>query len=143
MGDPRQTFHLPVEGEPPVRFTMTALQKAERTTQKTVPQIGAFLFTGAFGVDLLIRVAWAGLEGARLKERTGGREWKLSQVEELADEAFDNGVKFDEFAAPVVDAFKAACDRLGLTEPDEEPPEDPPTAAGTGTSSVEPPSESA
>jgi hypothetical protein len=139
MADPRQTFHLPVEDEPPIRFTNTAIAMAERLTQKTTPQIGAHLFTGQYGVDMLNRIALAGLEGARLKNRTGGKEWKLSQVESLIDDAYDDGVGFDEVGAVVVDAFKAACERLGLIE--EEPSEDPPPAAGTGTNSAEPPSE--
>jgi hypothetical protein len=139
MGDPRQTFYLPVEGDPPVRFTMQALQMVESSTQKNVDLVGAHIFTGNFGVDMLVRVTRAGLEGARVKNRTGGPEWKLSRVADLFDDALESGVSFEEFANPVIDAFRAACERLGFIE--KEPSEDPPPAAGTGTNSAEPPPE--
>ncbi len=138
MADPRQTLHLPVKDEPPLRFTNTAIAMAERLTQKTVPQLAAHLYGGAFGIDTLNRVALAGLEGARLKNRTGGREFKLSQVEELIEDAIDDGATFDDIASPVMDAFTAALERWF---PEEQEPADPPTAAGTGTNSAEPPSD--
>ena len=139
MGDPRQTFHLPVEGEPAIRFTNTAIAMAERLTQKTTPQLAAHIFSGAYGIDTLNRVALAGLEGARLKNRTGGREWKLSQVEDLIEEAVDEGATFEAISTPIVDALEAA---LAKWFPeDEEPADPPPTAAGTGTTSSEPPHE--
>ena len=140
MGDPRQTFHLPVEGEPAIRFTNTAIALAERSTGKTTPELYAHFAAGMFGFDLLNRVCRAGLEGARLKNRTGGKEWKLADVESLIEDAVEDGATFDQVAEVVVEAFNAALARWFPKE-DDEASEDPPTAAGDGTTSFEPPSE--
>lgn len=140
MGDPRQTFHLPVEGEPAIRFTNTAIALAERSTGKTTPELYAHLKTGRFGLDMLNRLTRAGLEGARLKNRTGGKEWKLADVENLIEDAVDDGTAtFDDIAQTVAEAFDAALARW-FPEDEDEPPEGPPTAAGAGTTSSEPPS---
>ena len=140
MGDPRQTFHLPVEDEPPIRFTNTAIALAERSTGKTTPELYAHFAAGMFGFDLLNRVTRAGLEGARLKNRTGGKEWKLADVESLIEDAVDAGdTTFDQVAEVVVEAFNASLARWFPKDEDEA--EDPPTAAGDGTTSFEPPSE--
>ncbi len=140
MGDPRQTFHLPVEDSPPIRFTNTAIAMAERSTGKTTPELYAHLKAGVFGLDMLNRLARAGLEGARLKNRTGGKEWKLADVENLIEDAVDAGqTTFDDIAQTVGEAFDSALARW--FPEDEEEPADPPTAAGDGTTNSEPPSE--
>lgn len=136
MGD--DVRRLPVDGDPPVRFTNTALAMAERLTGRTVPQLAAQLAVGQFSIDMVNRIAVAGLEGARLKQRTGGKEWKLRDVEELIEAAVDGGASFEDVATPLIDAF---ADAMRKWFPEEEEPADPPTAAGIGTGSSEPPSE--
>jgi hypothetical protein len=134
MSDPRQDIELHIgEATYLLRFTNSAIAHAEKLTGKTGPQLALLLLGGQFGFRELTALTCAGLEGARRKLRLGGKPWTYEQVAELLDDADD----FDTVAVPLVDAYEAAMRRWF---PPEEEPEGPPTAAGDGTTSSEPPS---
>jgi hypothetical protein len=133
VSDPRQDRELTINSEPyPVRFTHTALARAEELTGSTVQQLAVKLFSGQFGFREQAALTCAGLEGARRKLRLGGKPWTMKDTQDLLDDA-DN---FDTVMVPVVEAFQAALERWF---PAEQEPADPQTArAGTGTDSSGP-----
>lgn len=126
-----------------VRFTLSALTLAERWIGSTVPELamksGLALATRNFPFDLTVRLAAAGLEGARRKHQLGGQQWTVAKVEDLLDDAED----FVTVAQPVFEAFDAACLRWfpEWAEADEADEVDPQMAAGAGIGSTPPDSE--
>jgi hypothetical protein len=136
LSDPRQDVELTV-GDTTylLRFTHSALVQAEKLTGENIQQLALKLFARQFGFAEIAALTCAGLEGARRKLRLGGQPWTAQKVSDLLDDADD----FDQIAGPVSDAFEAALRRWFPAE--QEPADPPPTAAGTGTTSSEPPSE--
>jgi hypothetical protein len=116
-----------------VRFTMSALTMAERLVGSTVPEIAMqasiAIATRNFPFDLTVKLACAGLEGARRKHRFGGQQWTATKVEDLLDDADD----FVTVAEPVFVALDAAVQRWFPEWGDEA---DPQMAAGVGTDST-------
>jgi hypothetical protein len=135
MGDPRLEASFDIDGDVyTVRFTHSALVKAEKLAGSPIQQLALKVWAGQAGFSEMLALTCAGLEGHRRKQRLGGREWTPDRTAELLDGAAD----FDTFALPVAEAFNATLRRWF---PEENEPADPPKAAGTGTSSSEPPSE--
>ena len=135
MSDPRQDFELHLDGETwVIRFTNSALAHAEKLSGMTFQQLFVATVGKQLGFHTLACLTTAGLEGARRKLRLGGKPWTVDKVTDLLDGADT----FDDVALPVIDAFQAALRRW--FPPEEGDAEDPPTAAGTGTTSSEPPS---
>lgn len=133
MSDPRKDFELQVDGRTYLlRYTNTALSLAEKYTGKSVMVLAFTLAAGQVTFTEMIGLTCAGLEGARRKLRMGGSQWTPDSTADLLEDADD----FDTVADPVTQAFNAAMTRWF---PVKEEPEDPPTAAGTGTDSSEPP----
>jgi hypothetical protein len=137
MADPRLDTPITIDGDDfRLRYTHTALSMAEKLTGKTMPHLAAVLFGGGASMTDVACLVCAGLEGARLKYRYGGKPWTLQATLDLLDAADS----FDSYAKPVADCLDAT---LARWFPQEQEPSDPQKAAGNGTTNSEPPSEQA
>lgn len=128
-----------------ILFSSNALFRLQKATGMTIQQLGVLLVMGNAGFAELQSILWAGLEGARLRNKTRRSEWTIDEVGDLIDEAGGVLAVWGEdspFLKIILEAWEAAFPAPREEEQGDKKPSDPPPAVSTGTDSAMPPSES-
>ena len=121
-----------------VRLGWNAVRRIEEVLHEPVQAIGLRMVLGQAGLRELGTVFWAGLETARIKDKSRPQPYTLEEVGDIIDE-MDADVFFEQVYPQLIEAIteafptvkKAAADKKGSGTGD--PP--PAAPAGTGTAS--------
>jgi hypothetical protein len=90
-----------------VRIGWNAVRRIEEALGEPVQDVGVKMMAGRSGIRELGIIFWAGLETARLKERTRPNPWTIEEVGDLIDEA-GSPAFFDQIYPKLMVAFSEA-----------------------------------
>jgi len=112
-----------------IQFTMNALRELEKLSGHSIPMIGLTLMSpGRVTVGLLQEILWAGLEGARTKQRKNTTPRTIEDVGDIIDEYPGGVMEFFQEGSEPLKAIMEAWHSAFPTKEREEIPKDPPPA---------------